>query len=110
MSLCVLGMQDKLHGGSMRWWVWVEDPVLNRLHHAEAWTLTKKVRPWLASTATCASTPHTTLLVAGCFCSKSKTETFSLSRRKLVCCHCCCAVLCCVVACVDAAAAVASRR
>lgn len=39
--LCVL--QDRLHGGSLRWWVWVEDPVLNRLHHAEAWTLTKKV-------------------------------------------------------------------
>jgi hypothetical protein len=37
-------VQDRLHGGSLRWWVWVEDPVLNRLHHAEAWTLTKKVR------------------------------------------------------------------
>jgi hypothetical protein len=36
-------LQDRLHGGSLRWWVWVEDPVLNRLHHAELWTLTKKV-------------------------------------------------------------------
>jgi hypothetical protein len=42
--LCVSYLQDKLHGGSMRFWVWVEDPVLNRLHHAELWTLTKKVR------------------------------------------------------------------
>lgn len=42
--LCVSCLQDKLHGGSMRFWVWVEDPVLNRLHHAELWTLTKKVR------------------------------------------------------------------
>lgn len=38
--------QDRLHGGSLRWWLWVEDPVLNRLHHAEGWTLTKKVRWW----------------------------------------------------------------
>lgn len=36
-------MQDRLHGGSLRWWLWVEDPAVDRLHHAEAWTLTKKM-------------------------------------------------------------------
>jgi hypothetical protein len=51
--LCVSCLQDKLHGGSLRFWVWVEDPVLNRLHHAELWTLTKKVR--------CATSPEVCL-------------------------------------------------
>jgi hypothetical protein len=35
--------QDKLHGGSLRWWLRVEDPRYDRLHHAELWTLTKKM-------------------------------------------------------------------
>lgn len=58
-------LQDRLHGGSLRWWVWVEDPNLNRLHHAEAWTLTKKV--WCTPLATSAnmviSCHHATLQV-----------------------------------------------
>jgi hypothetical protein len=29
--------QDKFHGGSLRWWVWVEDPALDRLHHRLGW-------------------------------------------------------------------------
>jgi hypothetical protein len=36
-------VQDKLHGGSLRWWLRVEDPRYDRLHHAELWTLTKKM-------------------------------------------------------------------
>lgn len=36
-------MQDKLHGGALRWWLRVEDPRYDRLHHAELWTLTKKM-------------------------------------------------------------------
>lgn len=35
--------RDKLHGGALRWWLRVEDPRYDRLHHAELWTLTKKM-------------------------------------------------------------------
>eukprot|EP00879_Flechtneria_rotunda_P031132 GHRR01033984.1.p1 GENE.GHRR01033984.1~~GHRR01033984.1.p1 ORF type:complete len:725 (+),score=211.87 GHRR01033984.1:283-2457(+) len=35
--------RDRLHGGALRWWVWVEDPSVDRLHHVESWTLTKKM-------------------------------------------------------------------
>jgi len=34
---------DRCHGGSLRWHVWVEDSEGTRLHHAELWTMTKKV-------------------------------------------------------------------
>lgn len=35
--------QERVHGGSLRWWVWVEDATNEHLYHAEPWTLTKKM-------------------------------------------------------------------
>lgn len=35
--------QDRAHGQSTRWWVWVEDTASEHLYHSELWTLTKKM-------------------------------------------------------------------
>ena len=34
---------DRCHGGSLRWHVWVEDAEGTKLHHAETWTMTRRV-------------------------------------------------------------------
>eukprot|EP00775_Hariotina_reticulata_P011234 gene11234-11383_t len=43
MRAALSANKDKFHGGSLCWWVWVEDPALDRLHHSELWVLTKKM-------------------------------------------------------------------